>query len=219
MPSQLAEPPSPAITVEAWRDHDPAARTLPGMALGRLELADAARPDAERLYRAGARHVRLPHPVDLCAATAGPESARALLLLRELTGRGLAVDWVARCADGCAADGALGHLYPPSRIEGAPPQAAGAWRAGYFPARCVYRHGPGFIEVRDRRFGPLDLFTIDEPHFLTAVAGLLEGSPTGTVPDDVRAELADARLIAEHAGRLWWLPTRPYRWPLGSLGL
>ncbi|MEV8531507.1 DUF5825 family protein [Streptomyces sp. NPDC051211] len=207
-----------AVTVEAWRDYDPAARALPGMALGRHELSGAAQAGAERLQAAGARWVRLPRPVGLCG-DADRESARSLLLIRELTGRGIAVDWVARCGDGCAGEGVLAHLHPPSRIEGAPEQTLRGWRAAYFPGKCVYRRGPGFVEVRDRRFGSLELFTIDEPPFLDAIAALREGTAVATVPPEVRSELAEARLVAEHAGLLWWLPMRMYRWPFGSYAL
>ncbi|MFJ7263548.1 DUF5825 family protein [Streptomyces globosus] len=207
------------MVVEAWRDYDPAVRALPGMRLGPLEPGGAtAREDAERLHAAGARCVRLPEPVEVCAG-AGPRSARALALVRELTGRAVAVEWTARCGDGCAGRGELGHLYPPQEVEGAAAGAARGWRAAYFPGKCVYRRGPGFVEVRDRRFGPLELFTIDEPLFVAAVGALRDGAAAGAVPEGVLAELEGARLVSRLGGRAWWLPVPVHRWPFGSYAL
>ncbi|MFG2822444.1 DUF5825 family protein [Kitasatospora sp. NPDC048365] len=209
------------VAVEAWRDHDPVVRALPGMALGVVELAGPVGESVGALRAAGARYVRLPEPVRLCA-DADPLSARALLLLRELTAQGLAVDWTATCSDGCAADRTLAHLLPPLRIEGRPLETARTWQETWTAASCVFRRGPGFVEVRDRRFGPLDLYTIGEPGHLAAIGALLEGAPVGSVPDALYAELAEARLVARHGATLWWLPLPlplplpVRRWPFGS---
>ena len=217
MRSRSADTLGPAVrAVEAWRDADPRVRSLPSMRLGLLEL-DADRPaaaNAERLVAAGARLVRLPEPVELCGG-GGP----ALLLLRELTTLGLAVDWTACCADGCVADGELFHLVPPRRVAGADPAHWRGWPEQYLPTMCVFRRGPGFVEVRDRRFGALELTVIDEPAFLTAIEALLDGAPPDAVPAQVRGELAGARLIRADGPLLWWLPARLHRWPVGSFAL
>ncbi|MEV4194663.1 DUF5825 family protein [Streptomyces toxytricini] len=219
MPLASAEAQGAAVPVEAWRDYDAAARVLPGMRLDLPEPGGAtAREDAERLHAAGARCVRLPEPVEVCAG-AGPRSARALALVRELTGRAVAVEWTARCGDGCAASGKLGHLYPPEEVERAAAGAARAWREAYFPGKCVFRRGPGFVEVRDRRFGALELFTIDEPPFLAAIGVLRDGAAAGAVPEGVLAELEGARLVSWSGGRAWWLPLAVHRWPFGSFAM
>jgi hypothetical protein len=83
----------------------------------------------------------------------------------------------------------------------------------------VYRYGPGFVEVRDRRSGTLQMYTIDESPHLDAIAAMAEGVVAADVPAGVRRDLADADLVAEHAGHLWWLPMRLYRWPFPSLGV
>jgi hypothetical protein len=203
-----------SVPVELWRDHDPLVRQLDGMALGDALLTGDLGAAARDLYAAGARCVRLAEPVDLCR-DASATSARALVLIRELTGRGMAVEWTARCADGCVADRGLAHLYPPGDVLGAPAAVAADWRATYFPCRCVYRRGPGFVEVRDRRFGTLEMFTIDDPRHMAAIDAMAEGTPS--VPDDVLADLAGAGLVAEQAGHLWWLPVRVHRWPTPAL--
>ncbi|MFF2073192.1 DUF5825 family protein [Kitasatospora sp. NPDC058162] len=205
-----------APEAELWLDYDPVARDLPGFALGRRTLSGPARAEVTELHGAGVRCLRLTEPVRLCA-DAPAASARALMLLREATGQGLAVLWEAVCTDGCAAQRRFNHLYPPAQLTGAPQDVADDWRAAYFPSKCVFRRGPGFVEVRDRRFGTLELFTIDEPDHLAQVEALAEGVEVGLLPDAVHRDFADAGLIAEQAGRAWFLPMRVRRWPFPSL--
>ncbi|MEU1283375.1 DUF5825 family protein [Kitasatospora sp. NPDC005856] len=202
--------------VELWLDQDPVARELPGFALGRRTLSGPAGAEVTALHRSGVRCLRLTEPVRLCA-DAPAASARALMLLREATGQGLAVLWRAVCTDGCAAQRRFHHLYPPEQLVGAPQDVLDDWHADYFPCKCVYRRGPGFVEVRDRRFGTLELFTIDEPDHLAQVDALAAGVEVGRLPDTVRRDFAEAGLIAEQAGRAWFLPMRVRRWPFPSL--
>ncbi|ROO58403.1 hypothetical protein EDC02_0158 [Micromonospora sp. Llam0] len=210
-----------AVEIALSRDYLPDAAQVTGMSLGARRITGAWRPLVAELHRAGVRHARLPVPVDLCP-DAGAASGRALVLLRELTAHAVAVDWVARCHDGCAGQGMFDHLYPPDRVVGAvgaDDPAVRGWRDSFFLGKCVFRRGPGFVEVRDRRAGALELFTIDEPEHLVAIGQLLEGVPAGQVPAPVRRDLADARLIAAQAGQLWWLPTPAYRWPFPALAI
>jgi hypothetical protein len=214
VPSVSSDWAGAAVAVELWRDHDPLVRELAGMALGDALVTGDLVAAARDLYGGGARCVRIAEPVDVCRdATA--TSARALVLIRELTGRGMAVEWTARCADGCVADRRLAHLYPPGDILGAP--GAAEWRATYFPCRCVFRRGPGFVEVRDRRFGTLEMFTVDDPRHMAAIDAMVAGIPSESVPDEVLADFAGAGLVAEQAGHLWWLPVRVHRWPTPAL--
>ncbi|MFE3875589.1 DUF5825 family protein [Kitasatospora sp. NPDC059146] len=206
-----------APEVELWLDYDPAVRELPGFALGRRTLTGPAQAEVTGLHRAGVRCLRLTEPVRLCA-DAPAASARALMLLREATGQGLAVLWQAVCPDGCAAQRRFHHLYPPEQLTGGgAPEVLADWRATYFPSKCVLRRGPGFVEVRDRRFGTLELFTIDEPGHLAQLEALSEGVEVDRLPDAVRRDFAEAGLIAEQAGRAWFLPMRVRRWPFPSL--
>ncbi|MFE6871092.1 DUF5825 family protein [Kitasatospora sp. NPDC057692] len=202
--------------VELWLDYDPAARELPGFALGRRPLSGPAQEEVTRLHRAGIRCLRLTEPVRLCA-DAPAASARALMLLREATGQGLAILWQAVCTDGCAARRRFHHLFPPEESTGIPEDVVADWRATYFPSKCVFRRGPGFVEVRDRRFGTLELFTIDEPGHLAHLDALAEGVEVSLLPEAVHRDLAEAGLIAEQAGRAWFLPMRVRRWPFPSL--
>ncbi len=206
------------VDVELWRDYDPVVQCLPGMRLGTRTLDGAWRQWATKLYEAGARCVRIAEPVTLCG-TASARSARTLVLIRELTSRGFAVEWAAGCGDGCAALRRFNHLYPPAGVAGAPEEVTRDWRATFFPCKCVFRRGPGFIEVRDRRLGSLETFTIDDPRHIAAIEAMEEGVAADEVPADVRRDLAEADLLAEHAGHLWWLPMRVHRWPFPSLSV
>jgi hypothetical protein len=202
--------------VELWLDYDPEVQRLPGIALGARTVHGSAGAEVTELHRAGVRCVRLLEPVVLCP-DAPASAGQALRFVREATSQGLAVRWRARCADGCANNGLFHHLYPPHEVLGAPEQVAARWRDGYFPSRCVFRRGPGFVEVRDRRFGTLELFTIDEPDHLAAIEALSEGTASDRLPDAVRRDFTEAGLITEQAGLAWWLPMRVRRWPFPSL--
>ncbi|MEO6700582.1 MAG: DUF5825 family protein [Jatrophihabitantaceae bacterium] len=204
--------PDRSIAVELWLDYDAAARAIPGIAQGRRQLDGDWASAAAQLYQSGIRCVRLVEPVDLDVDPA------PLILLRELTSWAIVSEWVARCAEGSATQlMQLSHLYPPSTVLGEldPLQVARlrSWREQYFPCKCTYRVGPGFVEVRDRRFGNLELFTIDEPDRLAAIGRLSDGMPVDELDPAIRQELADVNLITEHDGLCWWLPMRLRRWP------
>lgn len=210
----LADAVTAPITVQMWRDYDPRVREIPGMALGYRSLTGHRGDEVDALYDAGVRCVRLTDEVDLSAQA----PAGALILIRELTSRSIAVEWVGRCDDPSAPIQRLSHLYPPSAVLGSPAATAAlrVWWNRFFPCKCVFRVGPGFLEVRDRRFGNLEVYTIDEPGHLDAVRRLVEGVPADGIDPGVRHELA-ADLIAENDGVLWWLPMRLHRWPFQPL--
>ncbi|WP_235498241.1 DUF5825 family protein [Frankia sp. R43] len=216
-----AEPPTQAwhgigVSVELWRDYARAALPRPQMALGTHQITGDLCEQAADLYARGARYARVAEPVPLCGDIAAP-AVRALTLIRELTARGFAVHWIARCDAGCADHRQVEHLFPPSWIFGASKAAVARWRHGYFPGRCVFRSGPGFVEVRDRRFGPLERHVLDDPDTLAAIDALAGGAAVDQVPARRRRELVAARLVLEQGGYAWWLPTRIHRWPFPAL--
>jgi hypothetical protein len=196
--------------VEMWRD--PAARHLPGSAFGVTALPLPLSATVPELYRSGKRCFRLSEPVRLCA-DAPPGAVEMLVLIRELTGLGAAVAWTASCDDDCVSDRKFFHLFPPAAVEGARDSAALQWREKYLPCMCVFRRGPGFAEVRDRRRGALEILTLDDPDTFRPIGKMLDGVATSEVPEPVRDVLRQAGLIAEQGGLVWWLPTRVHRWP------
>lgn len=211
---------SPVVDVAMWRHYDPEARTIPGMSLGRMWAGADAVSEARDLYERGARMVELAEPVDLRT----DHSTAALTLIRELTGRGIVVAWSLASDPEHRLPGTLSHLYPPSAIQDHPggENVVHAWRAEFFIGKCVYRHGPGFIQVRDHRAGHLECFTIDDPRYLSTIDGLLH---RGRAPDTPSAEelsgeilesLAAEALVLRFGSQWWWAPYRAYRWPQPS---
>ncbi|RYJ30626.1 hypothetical protein CU044_0969 [Streptomyces sp. L-9-10] len=211
----------------AWRDYDPVACALPGMFLGDLALTGSVPEECDRLWELGARRVRLSGVVDL-ADTGTPDAAartvRTLSLVRDLTARAVLVEWDLRPDPGRGPTAAedisrlLSHLQPPQRIEGegvdesAAADALRTWRNGHYLGKCLWRQGPGFVQIRDRRWGDLRRFTVDEPHYQEAIERLAYGAPAESVPADALADFREERLVLAVGGLEWWLPYRVNRW-------
>ncbi|WP_428936351.1 DUF5825 family protein [Streptomyces sp. ACT015] len=200
--------------VTAARDYDPEVSALPGMSLGRYEIDLSGGEAARRLFAAGARHVTLPRPVDVTDPADAAWTVRALSFVGALSSMAISVDWRIRTGPDPDAWRPYSHLHPPTAVLGPPDPAATAlaWRTTYYICKCVYRHGPGFLQVRDRRYGELRRFTIDEPEYHAAVAGLADGAHAGTVPEPVLADLMAETLVLRFGDHLWWAPYRVRRW-------
>ncbi|MGJ5830122.1 DUF5825 family protein [Streptomyces ossamyceticus] len=215
--SPPAPTPAPTPTVLAWRDHDTQARSLPGMSLGRVPLA-ATPDDAAHLWSLGARLVELDVPVDLSAP--GPDAARAaidrLSLVRDLTARAVQVDWDLILPQDQADHlwKVLSHLQPPRTLTGPTDtdSALHAWRTRHYLCKLVWRQGPGFLQIRDRRWGDLRRFTADEPRYAEAVSGLDRGLHHTDVPAGILDEFASEHLVLRVDELVWWLPYRVSRW-------
>lgn len=208
---------APHLVVRAWRDHDAEARRLPGMALGRVPLPTGA-GEADRLWEMGVRLVELEEPVDL-AATDEAAQRRAvdlLCLVRDLTARAVHVDWDLRLAPEGAAEEwkLLSHLQPPRDVAGLPDadEALHAWRSRHYLCKLVWRQGPGFVQIRDRRWGDLRRFTAEEPKYQDAIARLDQGAHHTEVAADVLAEFTEEFLVLRLGDLAWWLPYRVNRW-------
>lgn len=205
-------------TVLAWRDYDPAACELPGMFLGEIALPGPLEGESERLWQLGARRVRLAAAVDLGAGASAERAAdavAALSLVRDLTARAVLVEWDL-CLPPAPADAwqVLSHLQPPRRIEG--PAGADdtlrAWRQGHYLCKCLWRKGPGFVQIRDRRWGELRRFTADEPHYEHTIERLAYGAPADSVPAAVLDDFRGEQLVLDVGPLTWWLPYRISRW-------
>ncbi|MFI1168854.1 DUF5825 family protein [Streptomyces sp. NPDC020801] len=208
---------APELTVRAWRDHDPQARHLPGMSLGPLPVTPGSR-DVERLWAMGVRHAELDAAVDLGAA--GPAAHRAavdrLRLVRDLTAHAVSVDWECRLPSQEPAQQwkVLSHLHPPRTLTGPadPQEALHRWRTRHYLCKLVWRQGPGFIQIRDRRWGDLRRFTADEPRYQDAIALLDPGAHHADVPAGVLEEFTAEHLVLRLGDLVWWLPYRVSRW-------
>lgn len=196
------------VTVALWRDYEELER--PGVFAGTAAVPVPAAEAGRAFFEDGVRRVALIDTVDLGRAAA---AVRALVLLRELTGYGIAVDWRLRLDAGRWRP--LSHLYPPGEVIGAEDVRL-EWRNGYHFFKCAYRRGPGFLQVRDRRSDVLRNITIDGPAHRAAIDDLLEGCPASAVPPPILRDLTTMGLVHLLGGTAWWLPYRARRWPAGK---
>jgi hypothetical protein len=210
----------PELTL--WRDRDPAAMRLPGIYCGTLDGPPDDPVDAvAQLASAGVQLIQVPEPVDLTDPD-GASAVAVLLLVRELTSHGIAVDWTLRMADP-AQWRALSHLHPPAGVfrgsTGAENEdhVVTAWRGSFHIAKCGYRRGPGFLEIRDHRWGSFRRLVVNAPRS-TAFQGLLDGVPAVASASTERVlERYLRENLVHRAGRyLWWTPYRLRRWPLST---
>jgi Family of unknown function (DUF5825) len=201
----------PVLRVVAWRDPDSVvASTVPGMALGTHDVTGPMTGAARRLVEAGARRVRLPAPVDARQPAAVPP----LVLVRELTAYGVAVDWEL-VLDPIAHDWReLSHLYPPRTLDGAPDGGAGLarWRDAFAAGRCVVRRGPGFLQFRDQRWRGLRVLTVAAREQVELVRLLLTADAVLAVRplSSIAGHLMDLRLV-QRVGDLLWTPASRQR--------
>jgi len=143
-----------------------------------------------------------------------------MVLLRELTSWSVAVDWeLAVGPDTAELWQRLNHLCPPRALPGHPEEAEvlARWRETYYLCKCAYRHGPGFVEVRDRRAGPLSRFVIDDPAYLSTMDALLPGTRAADLPAGILDAFVTEGLAGQAGELAWWLPYRIRRWPWPSM--
>ncbi|MER6913585.1 DUF5825 family protein [Streptomyces sp. NPDC000594] len=208
-----------AVRLALWRDRDPVARRIPGMYLGETELLGDPLDAVARLADDGVRFARLRGTVDLARAEAGSDGAAAvaaLVAVRELTGHGIAVDWTVLLPPGAPDWRPLGHLHPPAEVLGGGDEVTAAWRDTFHSAKCGYRRGPGFIEVRDHRMDTFRRLVIRHPRHEQIVEPLLRGVPATDLAEAVSTRYQRAGLLHRVGGHLWWAPYRLRRWPLST---
>jgi hypothetical protein len=209
------------IPVTLWRHRDPASGEASALRLGDVSVGGDAVAGARAIAERGARRVVVTDPVDLLTAGDGEVAVRALTLVRELTSYAVHVDWRLVPPAGLGSLAVLGHLYPPTAVFGAGDSAAllADWRSGFHLDRCMYRVGPGFIQVRDRRWRFLHRITIDAPDYLAAVETVAPGAPVTAVPAGIAADLAAENLVLRVGEAFCWLPYRVHRWPMPAMGV
>lgn len=210
-------PPAFSLTVKAWLDHDPSACALPGMSLGEIEVTGSGSEAAERLWRIGARRVQLPNVVDLNDAADAARTVHAICLVRDLTALAVHTDWTVRLTAECGMDDGwlrFSHLHPPQTVLGVPrsEKILHRWREQHYICKCLWRQGPGFVQIRDRRWGELRRYTVDEPGYQAAIAQLATGAPVSSLPASILAAFREEQLIGEIGDLAWWQPYRVRRW-------
>jgi hypothetical protein len=197
------------LRVTAWRDYDDRAlATVPALALGTRTVTGLCQDAAAGLVEAGALRVRLHQRVD--GRRSG--SLRALLLVRELTRRGVVVDWDLDLDPADHDWRELSHLYPPGSLTGGG-DGLSRWQGGFFLNKFVIRHGPGFVEVRDWRWSRCQVTRITVAAQVALVGWLAEHTVPAVGAPVAAQALEDMRLL-QRIGDLLWLPAfRVWRWP------
>ncbi|MEV0442217.1 RiPP maturation radical SAM C-methyltransferase [Streptomyces spectabilis] len=208
---------SAGTTLQGWRERDEEARERPGMYVGEEQYEDTAktavRTVAELVAR-GAQHVALPKPVTLGPHASDRGTVRGLTHVRELTGRGLSVDWELDLGAEIGRWRLFSHLYPPRSVAGPDGDAVlDQWRTTFHMNKCGYRRGRGFLEVTDLRHGTQRRVIMRKVN-KEKLASLLDGAPaTDFRPQEIEAFLKSG-LVHRVGSLLWWLPSRITRWPV-----
>ncbi|MFE5325109.1 DUF5825 family protein [Embleya sp. NPDC056575] len=209
----------PPVRLALWRDRDPEAMRIPGMYLGEADVAGDPLDEVARLAASGACLARPHAAIDLSDGGTGAAAVAGLVVVRELTAHGIAVDWTLRPPAGPWDWRPLGHLHPPTTVidgDGDGDHLAAAWRADFRPAKFGYRHGPGFIEVRDHRADPLRRLVIRNPRYAQVIEPLLRGVAATDLTEAVTARYHDAGLLHRVGRYVWWTPYRVRHSPHGT---
>ncbi|UCM91445.1 DUF5825 family protein [Streptomyces marincola] len=205
--------------VRAWRDYDAHTLDTPGMFLGEVPLSGPTDTLVDRLWDLGARRVELPGRVDL-ADPGDPEgTVRALGLVRDLTAQAVYTQWRLRLPASAPDWVPFCHLQPPAVLDGVPDAEAALarWRETHYLGKCQWRRGPGFFQLRDRRWGDLRRFTLTDDAYLAAVETLVPGARADDVPAPVLAAFEAEKLAWRVGDRVAWLPYAKRRWTQSAM--
>ncbi|MFI6603917.1 DUF5825 family protein [Nonomuraea sp. NPDC050536] len=200
------------VALTLSRDYNQKAAALGGMSLGVEQLRHVPSAHAQDLFQRGCRKVSITKPLDLRQGSDASRAAEALMLVRELTGIGIFVDWTLQVDKGFAWK-TLSHLFPPAAVDGAEDGAVEQWLQAFRMGRLAYRRGPGFIQVRDLRWGGVRRYTIDKRQYLEVAEALDAGAPIDDIPPRVLSNLVSSRLVMPVGSLVCWLPMRMRRWP------
>ncbi|MDI2028183.1 DUF5825 family protein [Saccharopolyspora sp. TS4A08] len=185
-------------------------RGRPGVEPVLIQPISAAAPEQARsLVTRGIRRVVVAEPVWLADDTA----RHTLDLLRELAAWAVRVEWtVVEVPPGWRS---FAHLPPPTGTSAEVEE----WGRTFHPGKCVLRQGPGFVQIRDRRSGVLDCYTIDEPYLREVVHKLASGVDPDECDPAAVALLVENGLLVETGRLTWWAPARLRRWPVPAMAV
>ncbi|MFJ6636961.1 RiPP maturation radical SAM C-methyltransferase [Streptomyces sp. NPDC091376] len=206
--TSLVRPSSTRLTVTCWKDYEHSCRTVAGMHLGKITIDGPPAVIAQSLWDQGARRVELPEWTVLSPDGALEQACHTLGLVGNLTSLAVFVDWRLVLEEGAPPWLTLSHLHPPSELH------AGAdgdeilrqWRQEYYLGKCVWLRGPGFIQIRDRRWNGLRRFTLTDSQELAAVEALSKGDSEFRIPRHVLDGFRTEDLTIPIGGQTWFAP-------------
>jgi len=159
------------------------------------------------------RHATLTEP--LVFGTSPALDLDHLRLLREVTSHAVRLHWTIRGRPCFPLDTHV-HLVPPAAGTDAESDAYGReWGRRYRYGTFYYRHGPGFVVIKDTRDSDAAARMVVSDG-AEAFLALAEGSP-GPVPPDLRyaaAAAVEAGLALREGPELLMLPYRMRHWPV-----
>lgn len=203
------------MTLRRWRERDAEAFTE-DMYLGEVQFADDPAQTASDVVARGALHVALPGPVvighgdPICER----DNVRMLTQVRELTGRGISVDWELDLGAEAGQWQMFSHLYPPLSLAGVGGAAIlDRWRRSWHMNKCGYRRGEGFIEIVDLRRGTQRRIVMRKPHEAKLALLLKGASPSDFQQGEIESFIKSG-LVHRVNTLLWWMPARITRWPV-----
>lgn len=207
------------LALSRYRHHAPDLVDLPELAQGPDHVWSEPAEAAHRYFAEGTGRVVLHDEVDLSQGLEDAGTEQALALIRELTSYAIVVDWRLHLGGHVDLWRHLCHFYPPSAVlDPGGSEILRTWSARHFIGQCVYRRGPGFVQVRDRRSKSLEkIVTIDEPDYLEAIQLLLKGAETAAVSSQALADFASEDLVLHVGDRALWLPYLIRRWPIPAM--
>jgi ribosomal peptide maturation radical SAM protein 1 len=199
-------------SLRCWRGRDPEVLEEDGMYLGEVQYADDPAQTASEVVARGGLHVALPGPAGI--GHDDRHDVRTLTHVRELTGRGISVDWELDLGPEAGQWQLFSHLYPPRSVAGADGAAIlDQWRRSWHMNKCGYRRGEGFIEIVDLRHGTQRRILMRKAHE-EKLASLLRGAPVADFrPEEIEAFIRSG-LVHRINTWLWWMPSRITRWPV-----
>ncbi|WP_326595068.1 DUF5825 family protein [Streptomyces sp. NBC_01803] len=225
--NSLPYAPAPAVTaaaspltLRAWRDYDAHTLDVPDMYLGEVEVSGPPASAVDRLWELGARRVEIPGRIDLADPADAARTVYLLSLIRDLTAQAVFTQWrLTLPAAGEPEWTLFSHLQPPAVLVGLPDgeEVLKRWRDGHFVGKCLWRRGPGFFQLRDRRWGDLRRFTVTDDAYLRAIDTLVPGATADAVPAPVLAAFEAERLVHRIGDWVCWLPYSNRRWAQSAM--
>lgn len=196
------------------RDSAPAHARHPALAGLDRDAAWSGDRDVERFFTEGTRRVEVAEPIvfeDEPGVTQARHEIDWIQFLQDAASHRLVVEWTLDWRREPRDLDALVHLPPPRELgtdsSDALAPSVSAWRRRHHYGMLFDRRGPSFRQVKDRRFGAVNAFLIDDSDWLDALDIAAGGSSADTVLP-LLGPAMEERLLMSFGPLVVWLPYR-----------